>query len=82
MPEHTWKNKNVFITGATGLLGSWLTKFIVDEGANVIALNRDIMPKSILWSSSEEFTYIKDELTVVHGGLEDYHLLERVLKRV
>jgi CDP-glucose 4,6-dehydratase len=74
-----WKNKNVFITGATGLLGSWLTKLMIDEGANVICLNRDIIPKSILWSSSSEFNYIKDKLTVVHGCLEDYQLLERIL---
>lgn len=79
MANFNWKNKNVFITGATGLLGSWLTKFMVDEGANVVALNRDIVPKSILWSSSEEFAYIKDKLTVVHGCLEDYQLLERAL---
>lgn len=74
-----WKNKNVFITGATGLLGSWLTKLIVDEGANVVAFNRDIVPKSILWSSSKEFSNIKNELNIVEGGLEDYQLLERVL---
>lgn len=79
MVDQSWKNKNVFITGTTGLLGSWLTKLMVDEGANVIALNRDIVPKSILWSSSEEFAYIRDKLTVVHGCLEDYQLLERVL---
>lgn len=79
MVDHIWKNKNVFITGATGLLGSWLTKLMIDEGANVIALNRDIVPKSIIWSSSEEFGYIRDKLTVVHGFLEDYQLLERAL---
>lgn len=72
-----WKNRNVFVTGATGLVGSWLTKFLIDEGANVIALVRDIVPKSILWNSSPEFNYIKDNLTVVHGKLEDYELLER-----
>ena len=79
MVDHTWKNKNVFITGATGLLGSWLTKLMVDEGSNVIALNRDIVPKSILWSNSEDFDYIKDNLTMVYGKLEDYELLERAL---
>ncbi len=67
-----WKDRNVFITGATGLVGSWLTKFLVDEGANVVALVRDIVPKSILWSSSGEFDYIKDSLTIVNGELEDY----------
>lgn len=79
MAFHNWKNKNIFITGATGLLGSWLTKLMIDEGANVIALDRDIVPMSILWSSSKDFAYIKDKLTIVHGCLEDYQLLERVL---
>lgn len=74
-----WKDKNVFITGATGLVGSWLTKFLVDEGANVVALVRDIIPKSILWSSSDEFDHLKNSLTVVNGKLEDYLLLERAL---
>jgi CDP-glucose 4,6-dehydratase len=76
---YNWKDKKVFITGATGLVGSWLTKFLVDEGANVIVLVRDIVPKSILWSGSDEFDYIKDNLTVVYGKLEDYELLERAL---
>ena len=79
MCEHNWNGKNVFITGATGLLGSWLTKHMVDKGANVIILNRDTMPKSILWSSSDEFDYIKDKITIVHGCLEDYQLLERAI---
>jgi len=74
-----WRNKNVFITGATGLLGSWSTKLMIDEGANVIVLNRDITPKSILWGSSKEFDYIKDKSTIVYGCLEDYQLLERIL---
>ena len=77
--EFNWKNKNVFVTGGTGLVGSWLTKFLIDKGANVVALVRDIVPKSILWSNSTEFNYIKDSLTVVYGKLEDYELLERSL---
>lgn len=77
--DFCWKNKNVFITGATGLVGSWLTKFLIDEDANVIALVRDIVPKSILWSKSESFGYINDKLTLVHGKLEDYEILERIL---
>lgn len=77
MVTNYWKNRNVFITGATGLVGSWLTKFLIGEGANAVALVRDIVPKSILWSSSNEFNYIKDNLTVVHGKLEEYEVLER-----
>ena len=74
-----WKNKNVFITGATGLVGSWLTKFLIDKGANVTALVRDYVPKSILWSSSHDFDYIAKKLNVVNGELENYMLLERAL---
>jgi CDP-glucose 4,6-dehydratase len=74
-----WKDKNVLITGATGLVGSWLTKSMVDEGANVVALVRDIVPRSILWSSSDDFEYIKDSVSIVHGSLEDYQLLERTI---
>ena len=77
--KFSWKNENVFITGATGLVGSWLTKFLIDEGANVVALVRDIVPKSILWSNSADFDYIKDNLTMVYGKLEDHELLERAL---
>ena len=74
-----WKEHNVLITGATGLVGSWLTKFMVDGGANTVALVRDTIPKSILWSSSDEFDYIRDNLASVHGDLEDYGLLERAI---
>ena len=77
--KSNWKNKTVFVTGATGLVGSWLTKFLIDEGVNVVALVRDIVPKSILWSNSSDFDYIKDNLTIVYGKLEDYELLERAL---
>ena len=75
----SWKDRNVFITGATGLVGSWLTRYMIDEGANTIALVRDIVPRSIVWSSSSEFDHIKGKLNVVHGKLEDYELLERAL---
>lgn len=77
--QHSWSNKNVFITGATGLVGSWLTKFMVDKGSNVTILVRDQIPKSILWSSSLDFSYIAENLNVVRGELEDYLLLERIL---
>lgn len=69
-----WKNRNVFITGCTGLLGSWLTKILLDKGTNVIGLVRDWVPKSnlILHSSISK-------ITTVRGKVEDYFLLERVI---
>lgn len=36
-----WKGRSVFVTGATGLLGTWLVRALVHRGAQVVALVRD-----------------------------------------
>ena len=30
-----WTDRNVFVTGATGIVGSWLVKRLLDRGAHV-----------------------------------------------
>lgn len=37
-----WQDKNVFITGATGFVGRWLTKALLDLGANPITIAHDM----------------------------------------
>ncbi|MFN0118598.1 MAG: GDP-mannose 4,6-dehydratase [Elusimicrobiota bacterium] len=69
-----WKNKRVFVTGATGLLGAWLTKRLVDEGAQVTVLVRDWVPKSHLVLESTI-----ENVNVVRGEIEDLSLLERIV---
>ncbi len=69
-----WKKRNVFITGATGLLGSWLTKYLIEGGANVICLVRDSVPHSNFIASG-----YMDKAVVVRGDLSDLYLLERIL---
>jgi len=74
MPDKFWKNRNVFVTGCTGLLGSWLTKALVEKGASVTGLIRDLVPKSNLnWSG------FNNEINIVRGETEDYFLLERTI---
>ncbi|MDD5530422.1 MAG: GDP-mannose 4,6-dehydratase [bacterium] len=74
MPDNFWKNRNVFVTGCTGLLGSWLTKALVEREANVVGLIRDLVPKSNLnWSG------FNDKINIVRGEVEDYFLLERAI---
>jgi CDP-glucose 4,6-dehydratase len=74
MLNNYWKDKNVFITGCTGLLGSWLTIELVKRGANVTGLIRDLVPRSNLnWSGFSE------KINVVRGELEDFFVLERAL---
>jgi CDP-glucose 4,6-dehydratase len=69
-----WKNKRVFVTGATGLVGSWLTKSLVEQGAYVVILVRDFDPQSELIRSG---VYL--QTSVVNGCLEDYPSVERAL---
>ncbi len=74
MKNTCWKGKNVFITGASGLVGSWLTQQLVDYGANVVCLIRDITPKSWLYLSKTI-----DKVTTVYGRLENLSVLGRAL---
>ncbi len=69
-----WKNRNVFVTGATGLLGSWLVGALLDCSANVTCLVRDWVPNSRLVTTGSW-----ERVNVVRGELETYELLLRVL---
>lgn len=74
MRDNYWRHKNVFISGCTGILGSWLTIKLVESGANVIGLIRDMVPKSNLnWSG------FHTKINIVRGTLSDYELLVRIL---
>ena len=42
MFENIYQNKKVLVTGHTGFKGSWLTTWLLNLGANVIGVSRDI----------------------------------------
>ena len=69
-----WEQKKVLITGATGLVGSWLIRKLVEEGAHVTAFVRDFNPQS-------EFFRSKDykNTAIVQGSLEDFAAIERAI---
>jgi CDP-glucose 4,6-dehydratase len=69
-----WLRRRVFVTGSTGLLGSWLVAELVARGADVTCLLRDWVPSSALVGSG---TLAKTN--VVSGDLQDHALLVRVL---
>jgi len=69
-----WKDCRVLITGATGIVGSWLVKRLLQEGAFVATLIRDWNPQSELIRSGD----VK-QTTVVSGALENYNALERAI---
>jgi CDP-glucose 4,6-dehydratase len=69
-----WRDRSVFVTGATGLLGGWLTRHLLDQGAAVTALVRDAVPQSEF-----ERCGMAKRVNVVRGDLSKPQLLERIL---
>lgn len=69
-----WRDRAVFVTGATGMLGSWLVRRLVDENASVVCLVRDWVPQSELAR-----TGLLEKVAVVRGEVENRELLERTL---
>ncbi len=69
-----WKGKRVFVTGATGMVGSWLTKDLLERGARIVALVLDADPQSELYRSEA----IR-RISVVQGRLEDFYAVERAI---
>ena len=69
-----WRDRRVFVTGCTGLVGSWTVRALLERGAHVVGLVRDHVPGSELLRSG-----LSDHIDVVRGDLADYTLLERAL---
>ena len=58
-----WRDRRVLVTGFTGLLGSHLTQELVEEGAEVVGLVRDRVPRSRLFTQKG----LLDRVDLVHG---------------
>ena len=69
-----WTDRPVFVTGATGLLGSHMVAELLDRGANAVCLVRDQVSQSHFQRLG-----LDRRAVIVRGSLEDYPLLERAL---
>lgn len=69
-----WRDRPTFVTGGTGLVGGWLTQRLVSEGALVVCLVRDWVPRSTLLAGD-----LGNKVTIVRGDVRDQAALERML---
>jgi len=69
-----WQDRPTLVTGATGLLGGWIVKHLIDLGADLVCLVRDWVPGSELVRSNDI-----ERVKVARGDICDSALLERVL---
>lgn len=71
----SWKYHSVFITGAAGFIGSWLSEKLARQGARVTAL---------VWPGDEETRWRPfldfDGVEVVRGYVQDAEALGRILR--
>ncbi len=74
--EKFWRDHPTFVTGATGMIGSWLVKWLLERGAHVVALVLDVDPQSELYRSGDIA-----KVSVVNGCLEDFRTLERAISQ-
>ncbi len=71
-----WKEKNVFVTGADGFIGSWIAKELVDQKANVTILVRDLKKNAAF-----DLHGLRDKVNLVQGDLVDLPVLQRALSQ-
>jgi CDP-glucose 4,6-dehydratase len=69
-----WHDRPVLVTGATGLVGGWLVRHLVNARADVTCVVRDWIPQSELIRSK-----LIDRVKLVRGDVRDQALLERTL---
>ena len=69
-----WQDRRVFVTGCTGLVGSWTVRALLARGAHVVGLVRDQVSGSELVRSG-----LLSKIDVVQGCVEDEPFLERAL---
>lgn len=69
-----WQDRPTLVTGATGLVGGWLVRRLLEHGADVVCVVRDWVPQRELIR-----TGLLDRVTVVRGDVTDQKLMERTL---
>ena len=67
-------SRSAFVTGAFGLLGSWLVRELLAREDRVVVLQRDREPRSALLLDG-----LEARVAVVHGDLNDDGLVARAL---
>ena len=74
MRNRFWLDRPTIVTGATGLIGGWLVRRLVEQGSDVVCLVRDWVPQSELARNG-----LLETVKVVRGDVRDQSLLERTL---
>lgn len=70
-----WKTRKILVTGYEGFLGSWLTKALLEYGANIWGLDIKTRRKETILSNKE----LKN-IEIIKGSVENFPLVLRTIK--
>ena len=74
MDKIGWKNTNVLVTGADGFIGSHIAKALIDKGAKVTTIVRDLKKTNNL-----DILNLRDKINIIHGDLVNFNDCERCI---
>lgn len=73
-----YKGKKIFVTGHTGFKGTWLTKILVNAGAEVTGYSRCSQKSPSLF----EMAGVKDNINHIQGDVRDLEHLKKVFEEI
>ena len=73
---NTLTNLKIFITGATGFIGSHLTEYLVEKGYSVIAFDRYNSNNDWGWLEQSQY---KNDFQVILGDIRDYDSVSKAM---
>lgn len=75
MFEEKFSGRTTLVTGASGFMGTWLTRRLVDAGAKVVTLLSHYDPDSLYVSSG-----LIGRVTNIPGSLTDFATIDKILR--
>ncbi|MGC8622330.1 MAG: CDP-glucose 4,6-dehydratase [Caldisphaera sp.] len=76
MTHSFYRNKRVLITGHTGFVGSWLTLWLHEQGANIIGYSFKPPSKPYLY----QYLKFRDKITNIKGDIRKADTISNVIK--
>ncbi len=72
--NHRWSGRSILVTGATGIVGSWLCEELLRRGSQVTALVLDDEPSSRFFSEA-----LAEQCSIIRGDLADFATCMRAI---
>ena len=70
-----WLDRPVLVTGASGLVGSWMVGELLEAKAEVVCFTRDFVPQSIFFSNG-----FAERVKTVRGDIRDISAIRRAIQ--